>query len=222
MFLPEMIGESAAIAALRARAEAVLRWQSEGSERGPILIYGETGTGKKLLGHGLHRAGPRAHRPVVNVCFTALRSEEWPAASTMCCEAARGGTALVDGLDPNVERVVQPLLAMLQAAGVFVILVRATCERDVPRRFPTIRVPPLRERGGDVLLLADRLVTQFSERYDSIGRMLSDGARAALLGYIWPGNVRELANVIELAVMFCSSPVIAEDDLGHTGALRTR
>jgi transcriptional regulator with AAA-type ATPase domain len=129
---------------------------------------------------------------------------------------------LVDTHDALIEGQQDALLAMLQAAGVFVILLRATCDRYVPRRFPTIRMPPLRERDRDVLLLADYFVTQFSERYAVTGRMLSDGAKAALLGYIWPGNVRELANVIEAAVLFCRSPVITEDDLGHTGSLSTR
>jgi DNA-binding NtrC family response regulator len=221
MFLPKMIGESAAIAAVRAQGEALVRRQWEGGESGPILIYGETGTGKTLLGQGLHRAGPRAPRSVLDVRPEMVRREFFWGVGTMFCEAARDGTLMV-GVGALDEGDRDAFLAMLQAAGVFVILLRATGDRDVPRRFPTIWMPPLRERGGDVLLLADHFVKQFSGQYDSPGRMLSDGAKAALLGYVWPGNVRQLANVIEAAVRFCSSPVITENDLEHTGSLRTR
>jgi DNA-binding NtrC family response regulator len=67
MFLPEMIGESAAIAAVRAQGEALVRRRAEGGEHGPILIFGETGTGKRLLGQGLHRVTRWSQGPHVVV-----------------------------------------------------------------------------------------------------------------------------------------------------------
>jgi transcriptional regulator with GAF, ATPase, and Fis domain len=64
-----------------------------------------------------------------------------------------------------------------------------------------IRIPPLRERGGDVLLLAERFIAGVERR---IGRQLaplSAEARERLMRYAWPGNVRELQNVIERAAI---------------------
>jgi len=66
--------------------------------------------------------------------------------------------------------------------------------------FP-IRLPPLRERGEDVLLLAQAFAERFAQKMGRSVGPLSEGGRRRLLGYDWPGNVRELANVIERAVI---------------------
>jgi transcriptional regulator with GAF, ATPase, and Fis domain len=60
-----------------------------------------------------------------------------------------------------------------------------------------IRVPPLRERSGDIPLLAVHFLSQLGKQ----GRTLSDGAREKLLAYSWPGNIRELRSVMERAVL---------------------
>ena len=64
-----------------------------------------------------------------------------------------------------------------------------------------ITVPPLRERGNDVLLLAAHFLEKFSREFKKPGLRLADDARERLLGYPWPGNVRELQNTIERAVI---------------------
>jgi DNA-binding NtrC family response regulator len=66
--------------------------------------------------------------------------------------------------------------------------------------FP-IRLPPLRERGEDVLLLAEHFVALFSERLGRAPAPLRADVREAILAYDFPGNVRELRNVIERAVI---------------------
>ena len=71
-----------------------------------------------------------------------------------------------------------------------------------------LRVPALRERGDDVLLLADHIL----ERLGASGS-LDDSARTALLKYGFPGNVRELENMLERAVTLCSGGTISADDL---------
>jgi Nif-specific regulatory protein len=76
-----------------------------------------------------------------------------------------------------------------------------------------LRVPPLRERGDDIVLLAEH----FTQRYcQEIGRRLeglSEAARDKLTAYRWPGNIRELKNAIERAVVLCPGPRIDADDL---------
>jgi two-component system response regulator AtoC len=77
-----------------------------------------------------------------------------------------------------------------------------------------IRLPPLRERAGDVPTLAHHFLARYGRtRPDVRVEALSDEAMAALEGYRWPGNVRELEHAIERAVVLCDGPVIREDDL---------
>ncbi len=66
--------------------------------------------------------------------------------------------------------------------------------------FP-IQVPPLRERGGDIVLLAQTFVDRFARQMGRTIQPLSPGDGARLRAYSWPGNVRELENVIERAVI---------------------
>ncbi len=74
--------------------------------------------------------------------------------------------------------------------------------------FP-IHLPPLRERPGDVLLLAQHLLGRLRERLGMPGLALGEDAAAALEGYDWPGNVRELANVLERAAILAGGGTIA-------------
>ncbi len=74
-------------------------------------------------------------------------------------------------------------------------------------------LPPLRERGGDLKLLADALLTKMSHRIHRNSIVFDDLAYAELLNYSWPGNVRELENVIERAVILCNGLRIKAEDL---------
>jgi two-component system NtrC family response regulator len=76
-----------------------------------------------------------------------------------------------------------------------------------------VEVPALRERRGDILLIAQTLLRKFAERHSSPVNRFSAGAMAALQEYSWPGNVRELQNMIERAVVVCDSPEIRLADL---------
>ncbi|WP_010585874.1 sigma-54-dependent transcriptional regulator [Schlesneria paludicola] len=76
-----------------------------------------------------------------------------------------------------------------------------------------IKLPPLRSRGNDVLLLAQHYVEQFASQNDKQIVGLSDATAKKLLDYSWPGNVRELRNAIERAVALTRFDRIAVDDL---------
>jgi two-component system response regulator HydG len=76
-----------------------------------------------------------------------------------------------------------------------------------------IEVPPLRARGNDVLLLAQRFVTTFARRLGRPVRGLSVEAAQRLLAYRWPGNVRELENCMERAVTLAGGEEIVPADL---------
>jgi DNA-binding NtrC family response regulator len=93
-------------------------------------------------------------------------------------------------------------------------------------RVAEIRVPPLRERERDVLLLANAFLEDVCRRYGTSPRRLAADAEQALLDYGWPGNVRELANTLERAVLFADGEVLGAADLAllgepaQTGAVR--
>jgi DNA-binding NtrC family response regulator len=76
-----------------------------------------------------------------------------------------------------------------------------------------ITIPPLAERGDDVLLLAGHFLERFRREFRKPGLELSDEARIALRDYAWPGNVRELQNTIERAAILSDGTVIQPDDL---------
>ena len=76
-----------------------------------------------------------------------------------------------------------------------------------------IRIPPLRERGEDVLLLAQAFVSQYRDELHSRVKGLSDGAREAIRVHPWPGNVRELQNKIKRAVIMANTTLIQPADL---------
>ncbi|PYS83574.1 MAG: transcriptional regulator [Acidobacteria bacterium] len=79
--------------------------------------------------------------------------------------------------------------------------------------FP-IEIPPLRERGDDVMLLARHFAAQLGRELRKREATLSDGATAALRAHRWPGNVRELENAIERACILADSASLTPADLG--------
>lgn len=92
---------------------------------------------------------------------------------------------------------------------------RGTFREDLFYRLNVIpiQLPPLRERGDDILLLARHFLDLFSRRLGRPAKRLADEVKAAFLGYAWPGNIRELKNIIERLVILCPVPVITLDML---------
>lgn len=95
-----------------------------------------------------------------------------------------------------------------------------TFREDLLYRINTIQIeiPPLRERGGDIWLLADFFFKRYTTKYNRPELRLDDGAKEKLLTYPWPGNVRELQHNIERAVILCEQDTVRADDLivSHT------
>ena len=76
-----------------------------------------------------------------------------------------------------------------------------------------IDLPPLRDRGDDITLLAEYYIDIFAREFKRDVRSLSPPAVEKLMSYTWPGNVRELRNIIERSVLLCKQPMIGPDDL---------
>ncbi|MCM1347780.1 MAG: sigma-54 dependent transcriptional regulator [Firmicutes bacterium] len=94
-----------------------------------------------------------------------------------------------------------------------------------------ISVPPLRDRGNDILLLARKFASDFSERYSMPPINIEESAQRALLHYRWPGNVRQLKNVTEQMALFQAGSKIdgsviksylPDSDMDYTPAVSSR
>jgi DNA-binding NtrC family response regulator len=90
-----------------------------------------------------------------------------------------------------------------------------TFREDLYHRLNVVqfRMPPLRERGQDILLLADHFRVTFAAGMAKTITGFSPGAQQRLLAHTWPGNVRELRNVVERAMILESSSVVSESNL---------
>ncbi len=90
--------------------------------------------------------------------------------------------------------------------------------RDLLYRINTIEVylPPLRERGNDIILLAEHFLQKFCMKYKKEILSISQEAKKTMLAYAWPGNVRELQNMIERAVILSSCKSLQAGDLNLT------
>ncbi|MBA3999727.1 sigma-54 dependent transcriptional regulator [Brevundimonas sp.] len=153
-------------------------------------------------------------------------------------EEADGGTLLLDEISEMDARLQAKLLRAIQervidrvggAKPVSVnIRIIATSNRDLARAVSegtfredllyrlnvvNLRLPSLRERPGDVAVLADHFVKKYAVANGVPVRPLSEAARRALLGHRWPGNVRELENAMHRAVLLATGPEIGEDAL---------
>ncbi len=75
-----------------------------------------------------------------------------------------------------------------------------------------IHIPPLRERGKDIILLAEHFLNKFAHKYKKIVKSIAPDAKVKLMEYEWPGNVRELQNSVERAVILSSGQILKVND----------
>ncbi len=86
---------------------------------------------------------------------------------------------------------------------------------DLLYRINTIQIelPPLRNRGNDIIILADFFLRKYAGKYNKPNLKINQQALEKMLNYSWPGNIRELRHTIEKAVILCESSIIKPDDL---------
>lgn len=212
------------------------------SDLPPVLIHGETGTGKTTIARWLHQQGPRAEQPLVEVNCSALPEQlaeselfghergaftDARTARMGLFEAAIGGTLFLDelpslsaGLQAKVLTAIEDRkirrLGGNKEIPVDVRIVAATNKdlkqlvasgqfrEDLYHRLDLFRLhmPPLRERGEDILALAETLMDRLCQRHRLPRKAITTVGKQRLLAYPWPGNVRELAHELERAIVF--------------------
>ncbi len=241
------VGQDPAILKLKEMVERVA-----GSDS-PLLILGETGSGKSVLAKWIHEHGPRVEEAFVDVNCAGLSPDfletelfgHQKGAFTSAVnskmgllEVAHRGTMFLDEIGDVDPRVQPKLLKVVEDkrfrrlgdtvdCSVDVRLIAAT-HRDLSERVRQnlfredlyyrisaipLRVPPLRERSGDIADLAAHILDGFAVRYGRPDLRLDPGALAALASYAWPGNIRELRNVLERAVLLTRGMLITSADL---------
>jgi two-component system response regulator AtoC len=246
-FPPEAVvfGGSEAMQMLRARMDKVA------SANVPVLIHGESGTGKDIIARMIHGLSPWKSGPFVKVNCpaipgTLLESELFgyeKGAFTGAygskpgrVELAHRGTLFLDEIS-ELDLALQSKLLQLLQDGQFCrigaqedkkVEVRVVCatnrqlEREIENgtfrqdlfyriNVVNLRLPPLRERRGDIESLVNYFLEYYNRKYNCRAQSLSSELIAVLQKYHWPGNIRELENLMKRYVILGSEDVISND-----------
>ena len=196
-----------------------------GQADGHVLIDGETGTGKTLVAHALHAVGSRAGRKFVTISCAAWSEDQLQArlfgpgedGMIPLVEEARGGTLCLEDIEALSHPLQSRLLTLINDQGTPPeTRIIAICNQHQPDTTLenvlrpdlyyrlgalTIVLPPLRNRGEDILTLFTRMSEQFAEEYGCEAPQVTAQEAAQLLQAPWPGNVRQLVNIAERAVL---------------------
>jgi len=223
-------------------------------KRPPILITGETGTGKGVMARAIHEelgGGPFIEVNCTAMPATLVEAElfghergaftDSKSARSGLFEAAEGGVVFLDEighlelslqakflkaieekrirrLGSNRDRPVDVHVIAATNRDLDAAVRDGSFREDLLHRLRVLcfEIPPLRERKGDVGLLARHFGQELGALYGGRPRTISAGGEALLVAYRWPGNVRELRNVIERAVLLGASAELDVDDFQGT------
>jgi DNA-binding NtrC family response regulator len=243
----ELIGESQVMQAMFSKLMRIA------DSEAPVLLTGESGSGKELAARAIHKYSRRSKEPLVAINCSAmpeplLESELFGHVKGAFTSAhadykglflaADGGTLLLDeigelplSLQPKLLRVLEehslrPVGSSIEKP--FNVRVIAITNRDLEAAVAegtfredllyrlnviTVPVPPLRTRGTDILLLAEKYIELYDSRQGKSITGMTNATAQKLLAYRWPGNVRELRNAMEHAVTLTNHRKIIPDDL---------
>lgn len=219
----------------------------------PVLLTGETGTGKEVMAKALHTNSLRCDKPFVSInCaaipFELLESELFGYMDGAFTGAKRGGkkgkfqlanggTIFLDEIGDMPSSMQAKLLRVLQEKEIeplgseksipLDVRVVAATRQDLEAKMKdgsfredlyyrlsvfNIHIPPLRERGGDSLELAEFFLDELNHKYKTY-KIFSKAVKAYFLKYQWPGNVREVNNVVQSAYAISTENIIDINDI---------
>lgn len=220
----------------------------------PVLITGETGTGKELAARAIHEQSKRSKYPFVAINCSSIPENLFESelfgyeegsftgakkgGKTGKIEMAQGGTLFLDeigeiplSVQPKLLRVLQEyelerigsnkkihLDIRIVAAtnrNLADMVAEKTFREDLYYRINVInlKLPPLRERSGDILPIAKDYLKRLHQRMETPLTHFSDEVISYFTTYSWPGNVRELQNAIEYAANLCETDTMTLKDL---------
>jgi two-component system, NtrC family, response regulator AtoC len=246
-FPPDAVvfGGSEVMQALRHRMDKVA------SANVPVLIQGESGTGKDIIARMIHGLSPWKAGPFVKVNCPAIPGtlleselfgyEKGAFTGAYGCkpgrvELAHRGTLFLDEIS-ELDLALQSKLLQLLQDGQFCrigaqedkkVEVRVVCatnrrledeiesgtfRQDLYYRINVVnlRMPPLRDRRGDIDGLVDYFLDYYNQKYNCRAPALSADLMLALHKYYWPGNIRELENLVKRYVILGNEDVISSD-----------
>ncbi len=178
----------------------------------PVLVAGESGTGKSLIAREIHDFSDRRNLPFISVSRSDLAELEGPA---KVLSKARGGTVLLDEvMDFDTElqsRIVRMIDNHNDPAPRFIAtsqedlsdaMNKGTIRPDLFYRLSgaTVQVPALRDRVDDIPLLVEHFISR-SDREGASPRWFAGDAMEVFRRYSWPGNVRQLENAVKRLVL---------------------
>ncbi|PSV35411.1 sigma-54-dependent Fis family transcriptional regulator [Photobacterium sp. GB-27] len=191
-----------------------------------IFISGEQGTGKDLIANSIHNLSKRRNDSFTMInCASVMDDDEQIAFLNSDGEhvsenTIKAGTVLLNGIEELSKNLQQKLLAYLQkptndsledtrecdvrviacsSANLEQAIANETFSKELFYRLNVfhISVPTLRERGADIITLAEYFLHKYSSEYNTIATQYNEEAKQLLLRYNWPGNVRELINQVK-------------------------
>lgn len=227
----------------------------------PVVIVGETGTGKDLIARTIHSISNRAQAPFVHldcsaIPSTLLESELFGIKEGIATgvesrigiiEFANDGTILLDEVGDIPLNTQAKLLRVLQeqefvpigsnhpvSVSIRIIatstrkpetlIQEETIREDFYYRISglTIELPPLRDRSGDIILLARSFLQRYCMEFNKNITGFEPALFDVMLAYDWPGNVRELEHMVRKAALFCKGDRITLKDMDIPEARSTR
>jgi two-component system nitrogen regulation response regulator GlnG len=190
----------------------------------PVLITGESGTGKSLIARAIHDFSDRRSQPFVVAQAGDLAGVDGISA---LLAKSRGGSLVLDEVSDFDEDAQARLVRMLDVMGAHAPRIMASSQADLTQameagRFRkdlyyrlggvTLAVPPLRERVEDIPLLAEHFLAR-GARDLGTERRLSADALALIRSHPWPGNVRQLENTLRRLLVTSSEPEISKAEV---------
>jgi two-component system, NtrC family, nitrogen regulation response regulator GlnG len=190
----------------------------------PVLITGESGTGKSLIARAIHDFSDRRTLPFVVAQAADLQGVDGP--STLLAKA-RGGSIVFDEVADYDEDTQARVVRMLDLLGDNAPRIMATSQSDLSARMEggqfrqdlfyrlggvALHVPSLRERVDDIPLLAEHFLAK-GERDLGAVRRLSPDATELVRAFSWPGNVRQLENTLRRLLVTASETEISRAEV---------